>query len=125
MNWRFFQMKIYLITSDMKDDNAWFKKIEQILKAGVDYIQYRDKLNTTAVIYKTSIKLKNLCSRYNTPLIINNRVDICLAVNADGVHLGKDDLPIEAARKILGPNKIIGASAKTAEIAKKCENSGA
>ncbi|MGM0396727.1 MAG: thiamine phosphate synthase [Bacillota bacterium] len=118
-------MKIYLITSDMKNEKAWLEKIERILKAGVDYIQYRDKSNTTAVIYEVSKKLKNLSDKYNTPLIINNRLDICMAVDADGVHLGNDDLPLEAARKILGPDKIIGASARTVEIAQKKENNRA
>ncbi len=118
-------MKIYLITSDMRDEKAWFGKTERILKAGVDYIQYRDKLNTTAVIYEISKKLKILCDKYKTPLIINNRVDICLAIDADGVHLGNDDLPLEAARKILGPDKIIGVSVKTIEIVKEKENFGA
>jgi len=118
-------MKIYLITSDMKDENVWFNKIEKILKTGIDYIQYRDKLNSTAVKYATAKKLKKLCDKYKTPLIINNQIDICLAVEADGVHLGKDDLPIEVSRKILGPYKIIGASARTLEDIKKHEKSGA
>jgi len=118
-------MKIYLITSDMKDENIWFNKIERILKSGIDYIQYRDKLNSTAVKYYTAKKLKTLCNKYKTPLIINNSVDICLAVEADGVHLGKDDMPIDVARKILGPDKIIGASARTLQNLKRQEKSGA
>src|SRR6056297_162613 len=102
-------MKVYLITSDMKDENIWLEKIERILKSGIDYIQYRDKLNSTAIKYSTAKKLKKLCDKYKTPLIINNNLDLCLAVEAHGVHLGKKDMPIAIARKILGPDKIIGA----------------
>src|SRR5690554_6181733 len=106
-------MKIYLITGDMKDESPWFEQIERILKSGIDMLQYRERQSSTLTMYERARKLKFLCKKYNTPLIINNRVDICLAVDADGVHLGKDDLPLEEARKILGPEKIIGASART------------
>jgi thiamine-phosphate pyrophosphorylase len=108
----------------MNDENTWFNKIERILKSGIDFIQYRDKLNSTAVKYDVAKKLKKLCDNYKTPLIINNQIDLCLAIDADGVHLGKNDMPIEVARKILGPDKIIGASARTLEDIKKHEKSG-
>ncbi|WP_409227158.1 thiamine phosphate synthase [Gudongella sp. SC589] len=114
-------MRIYLITSDMKDERQWFERIDRILKSGIDMLQYRDKANSTLTIHETARKLKILCKKYNTPLIINNRVDVCMALDADGVHLGGDDLPIETARKIMGPEKIIGASARTVEAIKNGE----
>ena len=69
--------------------------------------------------------LKELCARYNVPFIITDHVDLVLAVDADGVHLGQDDLPLEEARKILGPHKIIGISTHRLEEAKKAEEGGA
>jgi thiamine-phosphate pyrophosphorylase len=117
-------MKIYLITGDMKDESPWFEQIERILKSGIDMLQYREKQSSTLTMYERARKLKFLCKKYNTPLIINNRVDICMALDADGVHLGKDDLPLEEARKILGPKKIIGASARTIHAIRNGETNG-
>lgn len=76
---------------------------------GATIVQYRDKHSDTGVLIETAKKLKTLCEK-KVPLIINDRVDVALASNADGVHLGQDDMDVARARKILGPNKIIGAS---------------
>ena len=100
---------LYVIT-DKKTENL-LEKIEEILIAGVKIIQHRFKTGTDRDHLKEAIKIKNLCKKYNSLLIINDRVDIALASNADGVHLGQDDLDLKTARKLLGYTKLIGISA--------------
>ncbi len=85
--------------------------IEEILIAGVKIIQHRFKTSTDKNNLQEAIQIKNLCKKYNSLLIINDRLDIALASNADGIHLGPDDLDLETARKLLGYSKIIGISA--------------
>ena len=85
--------------------------VEQALAGGVTLVQYRAKNTDGGVMYKEALALKALCDKYQVPLIINDRLDIAQAVGAAGVHLGQDDLPCRAARKILGEDYIIGVSA--------------
>jgi len=99
---------LYVIT-DHKENLLGI--IEEILIAGVRIIQHRFKKGTDKDHLQEAIQIKNLCKRYNSLLIINDRVDIALASNADGIHLGKDDLDLKTARKLLGHSKIIGISA--------------
>ena len=99
---------LYVIT-DQKDD--LLEIIEEILIAGVRIIQYRFKTGTDQVHLQEAIQIKNLCKRYNSLFIVNDRLDIALASNADGIHLGQDDLDCKTARKLLGYSKIIGISA--------------
>jgi len=99
---------LYVIT-DQKDN--LLEIIEEILIAGVRIIQHRFKTGTDKDNLQEAIKIKNLCKRYNSLFIINDRLDIALASNADGIHLGQDDLDIKTARKLLGYSKIIGISA--------------
>ncbi len=99
---------LYVIT-DQKDN--LLEIIEEILIAGVKIIQYRFKTGTDKDNLQEAIKIKNLCKKYNSLFIINDRLDIALASNADGIHLGKDDLDLKIARKLLGYSKIIGISA--------------
>ena len=99
---------LYVIT-DQKDN--LLEIIEEILIAGVRIIQYRFKTGTDKDNLEEAIKIKNLCKRYNSLFIINDRLDIALASNADGIHLGQDDLDLKTARKLLGYSKIIGISA--------------
>ncbi len=99
---------LYVIT-DQK--NNLLKIIEEILIAGVRIIQYRFKTGTDKDHLQEAIKIKNLCRRYSSLFIVNDRLDIALAANADGIHLGQDDLDIKTARKLLGYSKIIGISA--------------
>ena len=99
---------LYVIT-DQKDN--LLKIIEEILLAGVRIIQHRFKTGTDKDNLQEAIKIKNLCKRYNSLFIINDRIDIALASNADGIHLGQDDLDLKAARRLLGYSKIIGISA--------------
>ena len=99
---------LYAIT-DQKSDVI--EKIEDILIGGVKIIQYRFKTGTDKDHLEEAIKIKKLCQKYNSLFIVNDRVDIALASNADGIHLGQDDLDLKTARKILGNSKIIGISA--------------
>ncbi len=99
---------LYVIT-DQKDN--LLEIIEEILIAGVRIIQHRFKKGTDKDHLKEAIQIKNLCKRYNSLFIVNDRIDIALASNADGIHLGQDDLDLKTARKLLGYSKIIGVSA--------------
>ena len=99
---------LYVIT-DQKEN--LLEIIENILIAGVKIIQYRFKTGPDKDNLQEAIKIKNLCKGYNSLFIINDRVDIALASNADGIHLGQDDLDVKTARKLLGYSKIIGKSA--------------
>ena len=102
---------LYVIT-DQKDN--LLEIIEEILIAGVRIIQHRFKTGADRDHLKEAIQIKNLCKRYNSLFIVNDRLDIALASNADGIHLGQDDLDLKTARKLLGYSKIVGISANNA-----------
>ncbi|MFW6028638.1 MAG: thiamine phosphate synthase [Halanaerobiales bacterium] len=109
---------LYLVT----DNKIIGKKdllisIEEAIKGGITIVQLREKNSSTLDFYNLARKIKKLTTKYNIPFIINDRIDIALAVDADGVHLGVEDMPIHVARKILGKNKIIGASANCVDEA--------
>jgi len=99
---------LYVITDQQEN---LLEIIEAILIAGVKIIQYRFKTGTDKDHLQEAIQIKNLCKRYNSLFIVNDRVDIALASNADGVHLGQDDLDLRTSRKLLGYSKLIGISA--------------
>jgi len=99
---------LYVIT-DQKDN--LLKIIEEILIAGVRIIQHRFKTGTDKDHLLEAIEIKNLCEKYSSLFIVNDRIDIALASNADGIHLGQDDLDLKTARKLVGHSKIIGVSA--------------
>jgi len=99
---------LYVIT-DQKEN--LLEIIEEILIAGVKIVQHRFKIGTDKDNLQEAIQIKNLCKRYNALFIINDRVDIALASDADGIHLGQDDFDLKVARKLLGHSKIIGVSA--------------
>lgn len=98
---------LYLVTSPA---NNIFQAVELALQGGLQLVQYRDKESEDTVRLQTAAKLAEICRDYGALFILNDRVDIALAVNADGVHLGQQDIPIGLARQILGPNRIIGRS---------------
>jgi thiamine-phosphate pyrophosphorylase len=102
-----FQAQLYLVTMDVPN---FFAQIESALKGGVDMVQYRDKNRTDRDRLTIAHQLKELCAKYNALFLINDRIDLALAVGADGVHLGQQDLPVQFARQILGPAVIIGQS---------------
>ena len=116
---------IYLITDEGIEFEKLKVKIEEALRSGVKLLQYRRKKATTRELCNEALEIKNICSKYDCIFLINDRLDVALAVEADGVHLGQDDMKIEFARKILGNEKIIGITAKTVEAAKEAEEKGA
>lgn len=98
---------LYLVTSPV--DNL-YEVVESALQGGLKLVQYRHKDNNDLVKYEQAKRLKQLCEQYHALFIVNDRIDLALAVNADGVHLGQTDLPITIARQLLGKDKIIGKS---------------
>ncbi len=119
-------LRLYAVT-----DRSWLKgrtlyeDVEKSLKGGATLIQLREKNMTFDDFIKSAEKILTLCRKYNVPLIINDNVEVALACGADGVHLGQSDTGIAKARQILGNSKIIGATAKTIEQAKKAQKDGA
>ncbi len=95
------------------------------IRGGADTIQFRQKAGATREMIEIVRKLKKLCSWSGVMLIVNDRVDVAIAAEADGIHLGQDDFPIPLARKLMGKSRIIGGSAATLEEAKKCRTDGA
>lgn len=117
---------IYLVTDDgCLQGRALIDCVCEALEGGVTLVQYRAKTASSAEMYAEAMQLKALCDSFNVPLIINDRLDIAMAVGAAGVHLGQDDLPCAAARKILGEDYIIGVSAHNPAEAKAALQSGA
>lgn len=103
---------IYLVTDDAcLQGRALIDCVREALEGGVTLVQYRAKTAYSAEMYNEALQLKALCDSFNVPLIINDRLDIAMAVGAAGVHLGQDDLPCAAARRILGEEYLIGVSA--------------
>jgi thiamine-phosphate pyrophosphorylase len=99
--------RLYLVTSPSENLVAI---VEASLKGGLTLVQYRDKNTDDLIRFENAQKLCQLCHDYGALFLVNDRVDLALAVNADGIHLGQQDLPIAIARQILGPNRIIGRS---------------
>ncbi len=95
------------------------------IAGGADTIQFRQKTGSTREMIETALRMKEICSGSGIPFIVNDRLDVAIASEADGVHLGQEDFPIPLARKILGPDVIIGSSAATREQARKCVDEGA
>lgn len=117
---------IYLVTDEgCLQGRALLDCVREALEGGVTLVQYRAKTASNAEMYNEALQLKALCDSFKVPLIINDRLDIAMAVGAAGVHLGQDDLPCAAARKILGENYIIGVSAHNPAEAKAALQSGA
>ena len=117
---------IYLVTDEAcLHGRPLLECVEEALTAGVTLVQYRAKAADGGVLYAEACKLKELCDKYNVPLIINDRLDIALAVGAAGVHLGQDDLPCAVARRLLGEDFIIGVSAHNPAEAVQAVSEGA
>ncbi len=98
---------------------------KQIASGGADLVQYRHKISDDGKFLQKALELKKIFKHKGIPLIINDRLDIAYCIDADGVHLGQKDLPVAAARKLLGKSKIIGASAETENQAKSAQREGA
>ncbi|MFQ8689838.1 MAG: thiamine phosphate synthase [Blautia sp.] len=101
------------------------ESVEQAIQGGCTVVQLREKSCSSREFYEMACKVKEVTDRYGIPLIINDRVDIALAVDAAGVHVGQSDLPATVVRKILGDQKILGVSAATVEEAVRAQQEGA
>ncbi|MBQ6414815.1 MAG: thiamine phosphate synthase [Butyrivibrio sp.] len=106
-------------------EEIFLKKVEDALRGGVTMLQIREKDKTTRDYIELAAKTHEIAKRYNVPLIIDDRVDVAMAVDAEGVHLGQSDMQVDKARKILGEKKIIGATTKTVPQALEAYKSGA
>ena len=112
-------------------DRSWLKgetvydQVEKALKGGVTFVQLREKGLDAEEFRREAAEIKKLCASYRVPFVINDRVEIARAIDADGVHVGQKDQRPEEIRKILGPDKIIGVSARTVEQAVLAEKNGA
>jgi thiamine-phosphate pyrophosphorylase len=115
----------YLITDPSLPFHDLLYRVEVALQQGLWAVQYRNKKASSQLMLQEAQQLNDLCLSYATPFLINDRIDIALAINATGVHLGQDDLPVALARQLLGKQAIIGATAKTVEQAKAAETDGA
>ncbi|MGM0214410.1 thiamine-phosphate pyrophosphorylase [Enterococcus sp. AZ109] len=107
-------LKLYLVTGRYDfSEEQFLTIIDQACQSGVTLVQLREKELSTYDFYQLALKVKEVTGRYNVPLIINDRLDVCLAVGAEGLHIGDDELPVTVARRLLGSDRILGVSAKT------------
>lgn len=121
-----FDPSLYLITdSSFCEEGEFLARVEAALEGGVSLLQLREKTATTREYVELASKVHEIALRFEVPLLIDDRVDVALAVCAEGVHLGAADLPVSAARHLLGPDKIVGATAKTVPWAHKVYEQGA
>lgn len=119
-------MTLYAVT-----DRAWAKKktlmeqVEEALEGGITFLQLREKNLSQEEFIIEAKEMKELAAKYKVPFVINDNIDVALAVDADGVHIGQDDMSVEEARKLLGEDKIIGVSAHNVNEAMKAQKGGA
>lgn len=119
-------LRLYLVTNRYQDSvESFLAKVETACRSGVTIVQLREKNLTTNQYYQLTKQVKEITDAYQVPLIIDDRLDVCLAVDAAGLHIGDDELPVSVARKVLGPEKILGVTAKTVKRALEAETSGA
>ena len=119
-------LRLYLVTNRYQDSlENFLEKVETACRSGVTMIQLREKNLTTNQYYQLAKQVKEITDAYQVPLIIDDRLDVCLAVDAAGLHIGDDELPVSVARKVLGPEKILGVTAKTVKRALEAETWGA
>jgi len=121
-----FDPSLYFITdSTGYTEEEFLYRIERALIGGVTLLQLREKNKSTREYIRLAEKVHTIAKRYNVPLIIDDRVDVALAIDAEGVHVGAEDMPIATARKLMGDDKIVGATAKTVPWAKEAYEQGA
>lgn len=118
-------LSLYLVTDKSDDVEKFLKTIEEAIKGGASVVQIREKTADTLDFYNLALKVKEITEKHDVPLIINDRVDVALAVDAEGVHVGQSDMPCDVTRALVGPDKIVGVSAATIEEARKAESDGA
>ena len=119
-------LRLYLVTNRYQDSvERFLEKVETACRSGVTIVQLREKNITTNQYYQLAKQVKEITDTYQVPLIIDDRLDICLAVDAAGLHIGDDELPVSVARQVLGPEKLLGVTAKTVKRALEAEEGGA
>lgn len=120
------ELKLYLVTdSDILRDRDFYNSIEEALKGGVTMLQLREKNASGKEFLEKAIKLREMTKKYNVKFIINDRVDIAMLCDADGVHVGQSDIPANKVRELIGEDKIVGVSARTVEEALIAKKNGA
>ena len=119
-------LRLYLVSNRYQDSvERFLEKVETACRSGVTIVQLREKNLTTNQYYQLAKQVKEITDAYQVPLIIDDRLDVCLAVDAAGLHIGDDELPVPVARQVLGPEKILGVTAKTVKRALEAEEGGA
>ena len=119
-------LRLYLVTNRYQYSvERFLEKVETACRSGVTIVQLREKNLTTNQYYQLAKKVKEITDAYQVPLIIDDRLDVCLAVDAAGLHIGDDELPVPVARQVLRPEKILGVTAKTVKRALEAEEGGA
>lgn len=121
-----FDPTLYFITdSTPYGEEEFLQRVEAALRGGATLIQLREKEKSTKEYIDLAAKVHAIAREYRVPLIIDDRVDVALAVDAEGVHVGTSDMPVDMARKLMGDNKIVGATAKTVKRALESYHGGA
>ena len=117
---------LYLVTdAGLSRGRSHTSIVEAAIRGGVTTVQYREKNAATGRMFEEATELCRLCRRAGVPFIVNDRLDLALAVDADGLHVGQEDMPASVARRLLGPRKILGVSAGNAEEARRAVDAGA
>ena len=118
--------KLHILTDIVLQNRFSHVELAELaIRGGADTIQFRQKSGSTREMIQAAMDVKQVCAVKGVTFVVNDRVDVAIASDADGVHLGQDDFPIPLARKLLGKGKIIGGSAATLEEAQKCHSDGA
>ena len=121
-----FDPSLYFITDSTGfTEEEFLFRVEQALKGGATLLQLREKNRSTRAYIQLAEKVHAIAKRHNVPLIIDDRIDVALAIDAEGVHVGAEDMPVATARKLMGNDKIVGATAKTVPWAKEAYEQGA
>ena len=117
---------LYLVTdANLSRGRSHREVVEAAILGGVTVVQYREKSASTRRMIYEALELRDLCRRYGVPFIVDDRVDVALAVEADGVHVGQDDMPASLARRLIGHDKVLGVSAENVEQALAAQADGA
>jgi len=120
------EYSLYLVTDGgTRDIDGFCEKVARAIAGGVTLLQLREKTATSREFFELALRVKEIARKVRVPLIINDRLDIALAVDADGLHVGQEDLPVAVARRLLGPDKILGATAATVADALAAQEAGA
>lgn len=121
-----FDSSMYFITDSINySEEEFLYRVEQALMGGITLLQLREKDKSTREYMDLAEKVHTLTKKYNVPLIIDDRVDVALAIDAEGVHVGQSDMPVSTARKLMGNDKIVGATTKTVPQALEAYEQGA